>query len=1286
MALDVSRVRRLLRSFDFSRLFAEELGWDRYTSSLSVTVDGRDYSLEAVAEKRGLVAFECQSPAEDGVPPYAVRRKIERQVTKSVHEHILIFTDAGRTTQTWQWVKREPGRPAQCREHTYYRGQPGDSLIQKLEAIQFLFEEEESLTVVDVAGRTRAAFDVDRVTRRFYDRFKTEHAAFLKFIKGIPSNDDREWYASLMLNRLMFIYFIQKKGFLDGDRDYLRNRLRRMRQTKGNDKFLSFYRHFLLRLFHEGLGSRNRNAELDELLGNVPFLNGGLFDVHELEEHNPEIAIPDTAFERLFDFFEAYQWHLDERPLRKDDEINPDVLGYIFEKYVNQKQMGAYYTKEDITDYIAKNTIIPFLFDAAEKRCPIAFQPDSAVWQLLRDNPDRYIYAAVRKGVIDADGKLIPLPDEIAAGVSDVSKRTGWNRPAAADYALPTETWREHVARRNRCLEIREKLRAGEVHSINDLVTLNLDIRQFAQDAIENCEGPDLLRAFYHSIAGRMPRKSNETMEPGISVLDPTCGSGAFLFAALNILEPLYEACLSRMQAMVQESEESRPLTMEEQIRKIIADRESATVELKSTLVGDGPKAQQKTIATLAAMANTKGGILLIGVEDDGTVCGLAHDYKALEKQGNRDGFELCLMNMLTDRLGRSASSLVDVVFGQLGGCEVCRVVVQPSPTEVYFRDGGSEDLFIRAGNSTRKLKTSEAVKYHQQRFEGQVPPEMTPQAVATRRPAAKFQDFRDVLARVAEHPNQRYFILKSIIIGNLFGVDIMEEAVEICKLRLFLKLVAQVERVGQIEPLPDIDFNIRAGNTLVGFTSLGEIEHAMTVDARGNMRFVTSEDQAALETIRERADIANRAYQQFRRQQTELGGAVTPEDKQELRRRLTELGEELDEYMACQYGIDPADETAFENWRKSHQPFHWLAEFYGAMNDGGFDIVIGNPPWIEYASVRRVYTVRHYRTEGCGNLHALCTERSLQLRGPKGRMSFIVQLPLVSSTRMVSVRNVLRERSTSLYVVPFDDRPGKLFDGLQHCRAVIFLTEALNSSPERLVATTRYQRWYTQVRKHVFPLIEFAELRGQPIYPALFPKYASGVEEQLFRKVKERADITVGEVVRRVETPHYIFYQEATQYWVKATIGLPYYAKNGVVGPPAHGRYLYFSNNRHANAVCALLHSSLFYAYFVAYGDCFHLSQTLATGFPIPSSLLDEEELEALNNALMKDLRKNAQKQVINTREGDEICYAEFFAWKSKEILDDIDNRLGRHYGFNDDELDLIVNYDIKFRMGQDS
>ena len=161
----------------------------------------------------------------------------------------------------------------------------------------------------------------------------------------------------------------------------------------------------------------------------------------------------------LFDFFDKYQWHLDERPLRIDNEINPDVLGYIFEKYINQnekytsqKQMGAYYTKEDITEYISKNTIIPSLFDVARKRCKIAFEPvggssdpdAGSVWQLLQTDPDRYIYDAVKTGV------ELGLPEEIAAGIDDVSKRTDCGtRQHPMSTPLPTEIWREVVARRD---------------------------------------------------------------------------------------------------------------------------------------------------------------------------------------------------------------------------------------------------------------------------------------------------------------------------------------------------------------------------------------------------------------------------------------------------------------------------------------------------------------------------------------------------------------------------------------------------------------------------------------------------------------------------------------------------------------------------------------------------------------------------------------------------------------------------------------------------------------------
>jgi hypothetical protein len=142
MPLDFDRIRTLLKDFDFNTLFIEELGWDRHAARLSVQAGEDSYTLEGVAEKRGVQIFRCQ-PGPDGmISDYETRRKIEKQVTKSAYEHLLIFIDADQTMQIWQWVSRQPGQPAAFREHHYQaQHHSGDSLIQKLEAITFTLNE-----------------------------------------------------------------------------------------------------------------------------------------------------------------------------------------------------------------------------------------------------------------------------------------------------------------------------------------------------------------------------------------------------------------------------------------------------------------------------------------------------------------------------------------------------------------------------------------------------------------------------------------------------------------------------------------------------------------------------------------------------------------------------------------------------------------------------------------------------------------------------------------------------------------------------------------------------------------------------------------------------------------------------------------------------------------------------------------------------------------------------------------------------------------------------------------
>ena len=153
MRLDRNKVRTYLEEFNLRPLFIEEFGWDHGGVDTEVSVDERSFALEAIAHKRGMVAYQYVADPEATFPDYSTRRKIERAVAKEVREHIIVYATHDRTEQSWQWVKREPGQPDRQRSESYRHGDTGERLIQKLEYLIFTLDEEEGLTIVDVSGR-----------------------------------------------------------------------------------------------------------------------------------------------------------------------------------------------------------------------------------------------------------------------------------------------------------------------------------------------------------------------------------------------------------------------------------------------------------------------------------------------------------------------------------------------------------------------------------------------------------------------------------------------------------------------------------------------------------------------------------------------------------------------------------------------------------------------------------------------------------------------------------------------------------------------------------------------------------------------------------------------------------------------------------------------------------------------------------------------------------------------------------------------------------------------------
>ena len=1067
--VNTDNVRKCLKNFDFTTLFVDELGWNHFEDlEFNLDVDESLYQISSIAEQ-GMVIFLCENKSTGKIPYKNIRKRIENQVRHQAHEHLLIFVDKEKTKSVWMWVRREAGKNPLVREQQYSVSQEGVAIIQKLAGIAFDIDElddEGRISISTVTQRVARQFEVEKVTKKFYKEFDSHKKSFEKFIDGIENLDHKRWYASVMLNRLMFIYFVQKKGFLDKDIHYLSSKFAEIKK-KGKDRY---YRDFLVKLFFEGFAieEKERSKDTQKLLGDVPYLNGGLFLPHEIEEaHGDKIKIADKAFEKLFKFFEQYTWHLDERPLRNENEINPDVLGYIFEKYINQKQMGAYYTKEDITNYICKNTIIPFLFNKHENR-----RYNDVVPLPIKDI-EPYIYDSVKKGI------ELELPDYIAVGLSDVSKRTRWNEPADTEYALPTEIWREVVARRHRYEQIKEDFKAGKIQNINDFITYNLDIEAYTQDWLSSLGDPVSIRAFYFN---------NLTQ---VTVLDPTCGSGAFLFAALNILYPLYEICLDKMAEMA------------------------------------GPK----------------------------------------------------------------------------------------------------------------------------------------------------FKDFRDELQRVGDHSNEEYFIYKSIIINNLFGVDIMEEAVEICKLRLFLKLVSQVDDVNRIEPLPDIDFNIKSGNTLVGYASLQEIEE------------VKSKELLLGEDIVTKVKEADRALSNFRKLQTESGISSSDlrKSKQEAKNKLKEIQEELDKDLAESYGVKTSFEKAYTKWRKSYQPFHWFVEFYDIISNGGFNVIVGNPPYVEYSKVKGLYELKtdHFKTLSCGNLYAILCERIMSLIMVESRLGVIIPVASVCTSGYEPLQKLLHSKG-NLIISSFNDRPGKLFEGLEHIRLSVILCEVLEDRQKKSIFTTKYNKWNTVQRPHLFENLQHNKTDGMYLNGSI-PKTGDSIEDSILQKLFSQKH-SISQYCG-VDGHHNIYYTRKLSGFVQVLNFVPSILDSkGKPREPSELKQIPLEDKMSRNVFLALYNSNFFYWFLTVFSDCRNLNKRELYNILFDIDDLNErlrEKLSELSESLMDDFQTNSQMVEMNYKKLGTLKIQCIYPKHSKSIIDEIDQALAKHYGFTEEELDFIINYDIKYRMG---
>ena len=213
------------------------------------------------------------------------------------------------------------------------------------------------------------AFSVEPVTKEFFETYRTifeeAKASITGFGNGKADQEDKHLFTQILFNRLMFVYFLSRKGWLkfNGDTDYL-DALWRDHQTLPSHG--SFYTTRLRPLFFSGLNNPNSmdlTVGLVTRIGEVPFLNGGLFEETDLDRREG-ITVPDETIERvlkgLFDRFNFTV--MESTPFDVEVAVDPEMLGKVFEELVTGRHdSGAYYTPRPVVSFMCREALKGYL-------------------------------------------------------------------------------------------------------------------------------------------------------------------------------------------------------------------------------------------------------------------------------------------------------------------------------------------------------------------------------------------------------------------------------------------------------------------------------------------------------------------------------------------------------------------------------------------------------------------------------------------------------------------------------------------------------------------------------------------------------------------------------------------------------------------------------------------------------------------------------------------------------------------------------------------------------------
>lgn len=512
----------------------------------------------------------------------------------------------------------------------------------------------------------------------------------------------------------------------------------------------------------------------------------------------------------------------------------------------------------------------------------------------------------------------------------------------------------------------------------------------------------------------------------------------------------------------------------------------------------------------------------------------------------------------------------------------------------------------------------------------------------------------------ISNFKSENYYFKRVIITNNIYGVDLEEGAIEICKLRLWLSMVSEIDRENA-EPLPNIDYNILLGNSLLGYLEAPQDEQ------------MTLEDNSRVKSLLDEID----------RMKKEFQNENDPQKAKELKNTIDKKIEYYDDILNKKLSAEFSKYGIRKSYKEveSMHPLHWRLKFSTIFSErGGFDIIIGNPPYVETPKVK--YPIVSFQTFKCGNIYAYFFEISLRLPKKSGYVSFIVPISSICTDRMAPLQNLLITKCKDLFVSSYDNRPGHIFDDIENIRYAIIVGRTKREGEQTRVFTSKYNRWYTSEWLTLFKNIMYVD-STELIVPGIIPKIGTKLEFDLLKKIRKEPTLKCHFAAN---SKHKIWYHNAPRYWIRATDFIPKFRSKDVK-VSSHVKELAVEDETTSKEVLALLNSSLFYWFFVISSNCRDLTLREIENFNIDLtgiSNADSRRLLNLVDRLMVDYDKNSIDKVNNRKTG-KVVYQEFYPKKSKQIIDQIDDVLADHYGFSEAQRNFIKTFDERFRMGEE-